>query len=317
VCVWRVRGARQGGRFRPWCLPGGARRLRGQGKKEQLALVTATAREHGRRRARGGRKNRARGQSVLRLERMGGSEEGAGSERPMRRSRMLSDDARLALQLQDEELKAARGMKRPKPAAAAHRAEPSGSVKRAKNPSDAGASSKAASKGAGRSSGGGSSSRGVAGQGAGHVEPSAKSKGAPRANPAGYSLTAPVSRPDRAGGSGNTNSKAANKSNPKPQAAPSDKVSFKLEPWPSAQEDVPELRRSSMTLQEDQTILSIKRKLVEEAYPGTDVSKVEIRTPTGIKCGQDHSLKYVRSFLWPISKGDLVLYYCQAAESFL
>ena len=48
--------------------------------------------------------------------------EGSAAERPMRRSRMLSDDARLALQLQDEELKAARGMKRPKasaPAAAA------------------------------------------------------------------------------------------------------------------------------------------------------------------------------------------------------
>lgn len=45
--------------------------------------------------------------------------EGAGAERPMRRSRMLSDDARLALQLQDEELKAARGMKRPKASTAA------------------------------------------------------------------------------------------------------------------------------------------------------------------------------------------------------
>ena len=35
-----------------------------------------------------------------------------GAARPMRRSRMLSEDARLALQLQDEELKAAREMKR-------------------------------------------------------------------------------------------------------------------------------------------------------------------------------------------------------------
>ena len=49
---------------------------------------------------------------------MVGGGDGGASERPMRRSRMLSDDARLALQLQDEELKAARGMKRVKHAAA-------------------------------------------------------------------------------------------------------------------------------------------------------------------------------------------------------
>ena len=237
---------------------------------------------------------------------MGGAEDGVGSERPMRRSRMLSDDARLALQLQDEELKAARGMKRPKSAATGFDADASSSTKRAKNPSEAGASSKSTGE-----------PSGARGQVERRAEPAAKSNGAARAGGTSAGRPKEISRP--AGGTGKRESKPSTKSNlpAKPEAVSSDKVSFTLEPWPSAQEDVPELRRSSMTLQEDQTILSIKRKIVEEVYPGTEVSKVEIRTPTGIKCGQDHSLKYVRSFLWPKSKGELVLYYCQAADSFL
>lgn len=244
---------------------------------------------------------------------MGGAEDSVGAERPMRRSRMLSDDARLALQLQDEELKAARGMKRPKSALPTSDTDSPSSTKRAKQ--EAGASSKSTAKPSeARGSGGGR----VAGQQERRTEPSAKNKGAARASVVSASRPKEVSRPERAGGTVRRESKAPKKSNVSSSpAVSSDTVSFTLEPWPSAQEDVPQLRRSSMTLQEDQTILSIKRKIVEEAYPGTDVSKVEIRTPTGIKCGQDHSLKYVRSFLWPVSKGDLVLYYCQAADSFL
>ena len=227
---------------------------------------------------------------------------------------MLSDDARLALQLQDEELKAARGMKRPKSAATGFDADSSSSTKRAKHLSEAGASSKST----GEPSGARGGARGsAAGQVERRAEPAAKSNGAARAGGTSAGRPKEISRP--AGGTGKRESKPSTKSNlpAKPEAVSSDKVSFTLEPWPSAQEDVPELRRSSMTLQEDQTILSIKRKIVEEVYPGTEVAKVEIRTPTGIKCGQDHSLKYVRSFLWPKSKGDLVLYYCQAADSFL
>ncbi len=235
--------------------------------------------------------------------------EGTGAERPMRRSRMLSDDARLALQLQDEELKAARGMKRPKAsaaAAAAKKAEPPAKKPKAHAEKPAGGASK----------GGGAAKGGRGGRAAAAAAPAA----AQGVGAAGKGKDAQSSSPPKIkrGGAAKTLSKAPARSAASGGASgASDSVSFSLEPWPSAPEEVPPLRRSSMTLQEDQTVLNIKRRVVEEAYPGTDVSKVEIRTPSGIKCGQDHSLKYVRSFLWPVSKGDLVLYYCLAADSFL
>lgn len=237
-----------------------------------------------------------------------------GGDRPMRRSRMLSDDARLAQQLQDEELRAGRGMKRLKID------QPSGAAaKKAKAQSKK--QEVAAAKPDALPVGGRGSSK-QATQSKPH--PQVANKKAASASPGSSSrektrkhkpmAAAPPSKTERASG-GKADSKASAKS--AKSTVPSDSVFFTLEPYPHAQESVPPLRRSSMTLQEDQTVLSIKRRVVEEAYPGSDVSRVEIRTPTGIKCGQDHSLKYVRTFLWPVSKGDLVLYYCQAPESFL
>jgi hypothetical protein len=225
----------------------------------------------------------------------------------MRRSRMLSDDARLALQLQDEELKAARGMKRPKASTAA--AAPLEAEPPAKKPKTH------AEKPAGGASKAGGAAKGGRGGRAAAAPAAARGAGAARKGKDAQSSPPPkVKR----GGTAKTLSKAPARSAASGGASgASDSVSFSLEPWPSGSKEVPPLRRSSMTLQEDQTVLNIKRRVVEEAYPGTDVSKVEIRTPSGIKCGQDHSLKYVRSFLWPVSKGDLVLHYCLAADSFL
>jgi len=237
---------------------------------------------------------------------MADSEDNPGSERPMRRSRMLSDDARLALQLQDEELKAARGMKRVKPAAPppAKDAGPSGAAakksKAAPSEKLAGASAKGIGAAPASAKGGRGGSKAAAAPALG------------RGGGAAGKIKAAASASQGKSSRAERGTKAPAKSPP-----PSDAVSFTLEPWPSAQEDVPPLRSSRMTLQEDQTVLIIKRRLVEEVYPGTDVSKVEIRTESGIKCGQDHSLKYVRTFLWPPSKGNLILFYCQAADSFL
>jgi hypothetical protein len=247
---------------------------------------------------------------------MVGGGDGGASERPMRRSRMLSDDARLALQLQDEELKAARGMKRVKHAAARETESSLPVAKKAKAASEkrAGASAANASAARGKAPAAQSQARG---RGA-----AAKSKAAgPSATQGSSSRPAAAGRgakTERAGVRAKAESQGpARSTNLASETESSDSVTFRLEPWPSAQEEVPPLRGSRMTLQEDQTVISIKRRVVEEAYPGTEVSRVEIRTPTGIKCGQDHSLKYVRTFLWPASKGDLVLYYCQAADSFL
>jgi len=240
---------------------------------------------------------------------MADSQDSAGSDRPMRRSRMLSDDARFALQLQDEELKAARGMKRPKSAAPppTKHADAGAGAKKAKTPASekpAGASAKVDVA---------PPAHGKGGRGGKATAVNASGRGGAAGKSKAVAAGASQSNSSRAPPKAERGAKAPAKSPP----PPSDAVSFTLEPWPSAQEDVAPLRSSRMTLQEDQTVLMVKRRLVEEVYPGTDVSKVEIRTESGIKCGQDHSLKYVRTFLWPPSKGDLVLFYCQAADSFL
>lgn len=218
---------------------------------------------------------------------------------------MLSDDARLALQLQDEELKAARGMKRIKPPSAPAAKDAASAVKKPKTEPKKPAAS-APAKAAAPAKGGKQTTNSGGAGGKGKASASqASARAAPKTE---RGATAAKGVPKEA---------SAKSSSTSSQKVPSDSVYFTLEPWPSAQEEVPTLRRSSMTLHEDQTVLSIKRRIVEEAYPGTDVSRVEIRTPTGIKCGQEHSLKYVRGFLWPVSKGDLVMYYCLAPESFL
>jgi len=233
----------------------------------------------------------------------------------MRRSRMLSDDARLALQLQDEELKAARGMKRVKASSSTKDAEPSAAAaaKKSKTQQEksAPAPAKTASKG-GRGAQVAATPAPATGRGA---AADAKSKTAASSTQSAGAKAPQASRAAKAGVS-----KAPARSTPavsQRETTDAGSVSFTLEPWPEAPEEVPPLRKSSMTLEEDQTVLNIKRRVVEEAYPGTDVTKVDIRTPSGIKCGQDHSLKYIRTFLWPVSKGPLVLYYCQAADSFL
>ena len=80
---------------------------------------------------------------------------------------------------------------------------------------------------------------------------------------------------------------------------------------------VPALRRSRMALGEDATVLDIKRRIVEEACPGTSAAEIDVRAPSGMLLGQDHSLKFVRTVLWPPSRGELVLRYSRKAKSLL
>jgi hypothetical protein len=77
----------------------------------------------------------------------------------------------------------------------------------------------------------------------------------------------------------------------------------------SAENSIPALRRSRITLAEDSVVLNIKRRIVEEVCPGLGVADVDVRAPTGMLLGQDHSIKFVRTVLWPLSKGELVLRY--------
>ncbi len=64
-----------------------------------------------------------------------------------------------------------------------------------------------------------------------------------------------------------------------------------------------------MSLLEDKTIFDVKRLLVEGVRSSLSASQLEIRTSSGMLLGQDHSLRYVRTILWPPCKGKLVLKY--------
>ena len=72
-------------------------------------------------------------------------------------------------------------------------------------------------------------------------------------------------------------------------------------------EGTPFLRKSRMTLHEDAVIHSIKHHIVDEVAPELNVAELELRTPSGLLLGQDHSLRYVRAVLWPPSRGEFVL----------
>ena len=86
-------------------------------------------------------------------------------------------------------------------------------------------------------------------------------------------------------------------------------VSFVLLPDKSDDKPIPALKSSRMCLSEDIPVCNIKRFVVEEVLPELCAAQITIRTASGVLVGHDHSLRYVRTFLWPKSKGDLVLKY--------
>jgi len=246
----------------------------------------------------------------------------SSAQRPMRRSRMLSDDARLALQLQEEELKAARGMhavqrKRSKPSARKDppkqrkveppkhsapppsRSQPPTATSAANrrtaslkfDPAQSAANRAPASRAPASSS---SSSK-------------PKTSSLTRTAPAPGSRKQPMAKEPVPGAMG-----------PGVMDSPGF-VAVQLVPDETVEETAPRLKKSLewMQLKEDETIMSIKRRVKEEVLPHVEASQIEIRTQSNIICGQDHSMKYVRTFLWPPSKGDLTLLYRKAKDSLL
>ena len=246
-------------------------------------------------------------------------ESDSSAQRPMRRSRMLSDDARLALQLQEEELKAVRGnyavaRKRSK---SSPRKDPpkQRKVETSKPPTQS--------------------------------QPPAQNRrfASLKADPAQSSASRPVA--PRAGGSTSKASSAAHSASSKVRSAPAPgsrkqptgkeaatanqeasrdsgngcdmpgMVALRLMPDETVPKSAPRLKRSALQLKEDDTVMVIKQRVHDEVFPDVAASDIEIRTQNKILCGQDHSLKYVRTFLWPRSKGDLLLVYSKAKESLL
>ena len=86
-------------------------------------------------------------------------------------------------------------------------------------------------------------------------------------------------------------------------------VSFIIIPEESDGNSMPKLKRSKMCLMEDLPVGLITRTIIEEVFPDKSATDVIIRTASGMLVGQDHSLRFVRTFLWPRSKGELVLKY--------
>ena len=94
-------------------------------------------------------------------------------------------------------------------------------------------------------------------------------------------------------------------------------VAFSIHADASSDVQLPQLKRDHMCLAEDCPIVQIKRLIVDEILPGMCASKIELLTPSGALVGQDHTLKYVRTVLWPRSRGELSLSYRLGKEKML
>jgi hypothetical protein len=84
-------------------------------------------------------------------------------------------------------------------------------------------------------------------------------------------------------------------------------VSFYISADESISELVPSLKRNRLSFKDDMTVFFIKRHIVDEVLPDVSATEIDIKTSTGILLGQDHSLRYIRTILWPPYKGDIDL----------
>ena len=244
----------------------------------------------------------------------------AGMEhRPVRKSRMMSDDARLALQLQEEEVRAARGM-----AGFFHRrgSQSSHPSKRAKTQDTPCVSAAQVAK------------QPTKDLPADAALPKIKTVPEKKAQPkTGSRVTADATRdlskavaantPRRASAAESSSASSpstvtkARRAKPAKLEEKSGAVSFFIFPDESSSEVIPTIKRTHMTLMEDMTVFHVKRQIIDEVLPGLCATQIDIRTSSGMLLGQDHSLRYVRTILWPRCNGDLVLKYSLSKRSLI
>ena len=222
----------------------------------------------------------------------------ASDHRPLRRSRMLSDDARFALQLQQQEVKAARG----KGTFPRKRSKVTSNSRSSKS-SDVVPFVSAQLISQGKDEGLGAKTS-VQGKISRQLQSSS-------AGMSSKSVISPSSASRKGIGSGNSGAAALKMQGSKnpPLVEKSGTIAFNIIPDETSAEQVPALSRSRMCLMEDMTMAQVTRIIAEDALPGIPSSQIVLRTPTGMMVGHEHSLRYVRSFLWPRSKGELVLRY--------
>ena len=245
------------------------------------------------------------------------AESGGSSQRPVRRSRLLSDDARLALALQEEELRVSRTKVGGNNVA---RQNSSSSASRKKTPAmytqpeESNAAQKAIR------TVGSLPSDDVATTPT--MAPNPRKLKKPRSehgndkkqtdSPFCPSSTKTTTQP----------SVPAQRRQPTSSSTKADhltvggmRVSVVPDETVAVCEALPALQRSRMSLSEEMVVSFIKRHIVDEVCPEKSVSEIDIRTPSGLLLGQDHSLRFIRAILWPPSKGDFVLKYSCSKKS--
>eukprot|EP00291_Cryptomonas_curvata_P019737 CAMPEP_0172176828 /NCGR_PEP_ID=MMETSP1050-20130122/15062_1 /TAXON_ID=233186 /ORGANISM="Cryptomonas curvata, Strain CCAP979/52" /LENGTH=309 /DNA_ID=CAMNT_0012849209 /DNA_START=383 /DNA_END=1312 /DNA_ORIENTATION=- len=213
----------------------------------------------------------------------------SADQRPMRQSRILSNDSRLAMQLQEQEVMAATAARgkaihnRKKSRTQSHRrSTKSIVVERSANPAPASCDSS---------------------ESIHDAEITLKSLQS--------SEWKQPSSPVNASAEGGVSLYKKQKKSHKGVVSEdgSGMVSFCILPDESSSSPLPPLKQSRICLPEDSPVFQVKRLIMDEVLPEICAAQIVIRTEAGMHVGQDHSLRYVRTILWPKSRGELVLKY--------
>jgi hypothetical protein len=242
-------------------------------------------------------------------------------QRPMRRSRMLSDDARLALALQEEELRASHSRlgggegnggsgSRGVHASSLSRAQKRTNTTGAHLQPHHGKPSSTNSTTLPESHGTNSSARA-------DLVPKPKTRKLTKEKSADkVAVVLPPPRTAVQNHSLSSSSTTSRRKVAKSGKAAAGYVSIFLEPDGSVPSEMtfPSLRLNQITTAEDATVLQIKQQILDEICPGLTVAEIEIRTLSGMRVGPEHSIQFVRTVMWPRSMGDLVLKYSRRSN---
>ncbi len=239
-------------------------------------------------------------------------------QRPVRRSRMLSDDARLALALQEEELRASRSRfgGGESIGGGGSREVYASSHKKTSTP---GADLQPHSKPSLMNSSPLLDSHETKASARADLGPKPKIRKLTKEKPVSVDKVTFVSPPPHTPvqkHSSNSSSTTLRRNVAKTGKVPAGCVCIFLEPDQSVPSEMtfPSLRLNQITTTEDATVLQIKRQILDEICPGLTAAEIEIRTPSGMRVGPEHSIQFVRTVMWPKSMGDLVLKYSRRSN---
>ena len=235
-------------------------------------------------------------------------------QRPMRRSRMLSDDARLAMLLQQEEAKVARSLhsmpqKRRSRMLEEEPTQPSSGASVAQ-PKGAELTSTKALNEVSRQSGRAAKAHRIR-----KTQVYIQDVSAEKHEP--YSGASAEKAPTSEKAPKSAKSIKTVKSSSLGTQEKTGMVAFHIVADEKSTGAICGLKKRKLCLNEDEPVSFVARLIVDEVTPNVSPSKIVIRTQCGMLVGHEHSMRYVRSVLWPRSKGDLVLKCSLRHESLL